>query len=194
MNEAKKAIEFAQPREGNEATLSSKEKLEAALKFKSLLDDTFLRFADKVKVSKDELNGTTESHLNLNIHMTDGTRLDATLVSRSKGLSSESAYVAIQEIVEGTGGKTHRYHTENGQDVRRFDREAHLPSSLPSIDFRGDPVLVRQQLEAQIEDMNNLFENRRLEKAMGLNDQPVGINEVIALDQILLDAEPSLMP
>ena len=189
-SEAAKQIEFVA--EGFNPELPTKEKLEAAAKFDDLVWLTLLRFAGDAKTyDRNAMDGShsMESMLGLELSQKDGSMVSICVRSESRDNGSESRGISL----EGEGGEYHWYYIE-GDFVLRYDDNTSLSSmeeeddDFDEIDMSGDEVYkhaVKDFLEAR-----NEIENGKLEQQMGLNRQPVGVEEINKLAKLLESARP----
>lgn len=189
-SEAAKQIEFVA--EGFNPELPTKEKLEAATKFDDLVWSTLLRFAGDAKTY--DLNAMDGSHsmestLDLELSQKDGSVVSICVRSESRDNGSKSRGISLKDR---DTGEYHWYYIED-DFVLRYDDNTSLSSmeedddDFDEIDMSGDEAYkhaVKALLEAR-----NKIENGKLEQQMGLNRQPVGVEEINKLAELLESAE-----
>lgn len=189
-SEAAKQMELVV--EGFNPELPTKEKLEAAAKFDDLVWSTLLRFAGDAKTY--DLNAMDGSHsmestLGLELSRKDGSVVSICVLSKSRD-GSKSRGISLED--KGTG-EYHWYYIED-DFVLRYDDNTSLSSMEEEDDddeiyMSGDEAYkhaVKALLEAR-----NKIENYKLEQQMGLNRQPVGVDEISKLAELLESAEVS---
>ena len=168
-------------------SLTDAEKMEAACKLSALVDDLLLRFADSVYVHKFYYPGSNngrESSLGLRIPLGDDDELTAWVGSYSNDKEDMRKYIKLDN------GR-YRYHMESQDEVLRYDLNTDAVESiapLPSrIRISGDNL--RSRLEDDMASLDNDIKNQQLERQLGVNDQPVGPDEVGRLARLLEGAE-----
>ena len=188
-SEAAKQMEFA---EGFNPELTTEEKLQAAVEFDDLVQSTLLRFAGDAKTY--DLNAMDGSHsmestLDLELSQKDGSVVSICVRSESRDNGSKSRGISLKDR---DTGEYHWYYIE-GDFVLRYDDNTSLSSmeeeddDFDEIDMSGDEAYkhaVKSLLEAR-----NKIENGKLEQQMGLNRQPVGVEEINKLAELLESAE-----
>ncbi len=197
INKAKQAIDFAKIPDGTQEILSSAEKLEAAVKFRELVDDTLLRNVNDVVSYKPGAllaNDNGSSRVSLGVTQEDGSMVSIGARTAASGVeinSGSKIEITIQELSpDGYGHKLHRYHmhTDDGE-VRRFDRpdmyKTVSESPYNRIDFNRHPDAIVSGLKRLISGLKNEIENQELAQQMGLNDQPVGPDEIAKLRTLI---------
>ena len=189
-SEAAKRMEFA---EGSDPELTTEEKIRAAKKFGDLVLSTLLRFAGDAKTY--DLNAMDGSHsmestLDLELSQKDGSVVSICVRSESRDNGSKSRGISLKDR---DTGEYHWYYIED-DFVLRYDDNTSLSSmeeeddDFDEIDMSGDEAYkhaVKALLEAR-----NKIENCKLEQQMGLNRQPVGVDEINKLAELLESAEP----
>lgn len=166
-SEAAKQMEFA---EGFNPELPTKEKLEAAAKFNDLVQLTLLRFAGDAKTyDHNAMDGShsMESMLDLELSQKDGSVVSICVRSESRDNGSEYRGISL----EGEGVEEYHWYYIEGDFVLRYDGN----TSLSPIEEDDDD-------DYEI-DMSG-------DEAMGLNHQPVGVDEISKLAKLLESAEP----
>ena len=155
--------------------LSDQEKLEAAKKLDDLVESTLEKFRDGVNDwSNLKINDDKKEYLSLflQVPQEDGSYLSIRVKSELSTDNTRSREIGIQEMRGIRGGEYHRYYIEDGQDgqdgqVLRFDSDF---SKSARTEFE------RPSLQE--------------EKDRGINHQPVGVNEIDKLAELLESAEP----
>jgi hypothetical protein len=189
-SEAAKQMEFVV--EGFNPELPTKEKLEAAAKFDGLVQSTLLRFAGDAKTyDRIAVDGShsMESTLGLELSRKDGSVVSICVLSKSRD-SSKSRGISLED--KGAG-EYHWYYIED-DFVLRYDDNTSL-SSMEEEDDDDDEIytssdeVYKHAVKALLEARNKI-ENYKLEQQMGLNRQPVGVDEINKLAELLESAEP----
>ena len=209
------ALDFTQEFDGAQPELTSAEKLEAADLFKGGVQDVFLKHIDRVS----RLNGKVAlypydySQLGLRATLDDGTRLNFEV----KSFDTETDVPFSLDVSENQAVdkpyRHSRYSLEpSGDEVRRFDMN-HQPlsgdtrkalgklSSSSTFVQRGvvvnedgarriDPEEVEATKEKLLFTWDDEFKRRDVERQLGVNDQPVGREEIKTLLELLSRAEP----
>lgn len=176
--------------------LKGVEQMQAAHNFNKLAQSTLFKFADNVEVYD---------------HTIFPERAQATLLLRtppdeagafiSIGVESSTIddekdnYVSISiQRIEGSGQgrELYNYYTDGRDCVRRFDAgdissKVRLRGEMPNY---GDASEMVEFLEGQIERVRNEIQNAQLEQDMGINRQPVGVDEINELAELLELAQP----
>ena len=160
-SEAAKQMEFA---EGFNPELTTEEKLQAAAEFDDLVQSTLLRFAEDVITDDSNMAGCHS--LDLVLSQKDGSEVSVGVhSSESLDDGSKSRGISLEE--RGTG-EYHWYYIEDGL-VLRYD------DNTSSYLGRGDGI----------EDVADIM-NSKLEQ----NRQPVGVDEMHKLAELLESAKP----
>ena len=183
-SEAAKQIEFVA--EGFNPELPTKEKLEAAAKFDGLVQSTFLRFAGDVKTY--DFNHSMESMLDLELSQKDGSVVSICVRSESRDNGPKSRGISL----EGKGvGEYHWYYIED-DFVLRHDGNTSLSSMEEEDDDFDDEIDMSgdEAYKYAVEARNEIENDKLEEQQMGLNRQPVGVEEVHKLAKLLESAEP----
>lgn len=169
--------------------------MEAAYKLSALVDDLLLRFAGDVRIHDHSVvpDGRRAS-LSLCVPLEDGNKISVIVNSSSKD--------------DGTGYKNifldnHRYQycVKSHEEALRHDRNMDIANvdvsesvMLPfgSKTSTGDravyEAIIKESLNGLARSRNDL-ENQRLERKLGVNDQPVDPDEIGRLAQLLEGAE-----
>lgn len=162
-------------------SLTEAEKLEAGYKLSSLVDETLVRFASEVRVSDDSIFGRMAV---VTLLLSSGeSPLRAKVSSRLKN-SPDGSQVEEKEIMimravpDAMDHPFCRYHTTPDGDVLRFDggRSEFKPKKWST-------------LKEELDDLDNLIDNVKLEIKMGLNDLPVGPDEIDKVAELVSGAE-----
>lgn len=188
MKEPSDNLDFIKPFENPEReSLTDAEKMEAAYRLSALVNDLLLRFADSVYVYKFDYPGSNngrESSLGLRLPLGDDDELTAWVGSYSNDKEDMRKYIKLDN------GR-YRYHMESQDEVLRYDLNTDAVESiapLPSrIRISGDNL--RSRLEDDMASLDNDIKNQQLERQLGVNDQPVGPDEVGRLARLLEGAE-----
>ena len=189
-SEAAKQMEFATG--GFDPELPDKEKLRAAKEFDGLVQSTLLRFAGDAKTHDHDIifSDRIQSEVSLEIPQKDGSVVSIGVYSGSLDNGTKSREITFVE--RGVGGY-HRYYIED-DFVLRYDDNTPF-SSMEEDDDKIDMSMMSDDdiYECAVRAMrktNNLIENCKLEQQMGLNRQPVGVEEISKLAKLLESAEP----
>lgn len=166
--------------------LTAAEKLEAAVKFDDLVQSTLFQFAESTSnYSHDAMipNGCS-SKLSLSVPQEDGSFVSVSVESTSLDNGTKRREIFIQEIYENRGRGFHNYYIEDNQ-VLRYDNANPVISSNNS-----STALSVEGIRQNIAAVRTERENSRLEQQMGLNRQPVGVDEINKLAELLESAKP----
>ena len=181
-SEAAKQMEFA---EGFNSALTTKEKLQAAAEFDDLVWLTLLRFAGDAKTyDHTESMDRVESQVLLEIPQKDGSYILVSVESALLDNGDKERSISIMEWDEGSK-ETHDYYIEDDQVLRYDDNIAERSRELKRV-LRPEGIIIMRMVDR----CNNEIENDKLEQQMGLNRQPVGVEEVRKLAKLLESAEP----
>ena len=181
-SEAAKQMEFA---EGFNSELTTKEKLQAAAEFDDLVWLTLLRFAGDAKTyDHTESMDRVESQVLLEIPQKDGSYILVSVESALLDNGDKERSISIMEWDEGSK-ETHDYYIEDDQVLRYDDNIAERSRELKRV-LRPEGIIIMRMVDR----CNNEIENDKLEQQMGLNRQPVGVEEVRKLAKLLESAEP----
>ena len=177
--------------EGFNPELPDKEKLRAAKEFDGLVQSTLLRFAGDAKTHDHDIifSDRIQSEVLLEIPQKDGSVVSIGVYSGSLDNGTKSREITFVE--RGVGGY-HRYYIED-DFVLRYDDNT--PFSLMEED--DDKIDMSMMSDDEIYECavramrktENLIENCKLEQQMGLNRQPVGVEEISKLAELLESAE-----
>lgn len=165
--------------------LDDQEKREAAEKLDDLVGSTLEKFPRHVK-SWTNINPEKIQDLSLllSVPQEDGSSITVSVRSEFSVDNTRFREISVQEIRNDRGGEYHRYYIEDGQALR-FDKDFSKPDDL------GLPMeLSVEAIKRSIDICKNQLENDRLEKEMGINRQPVGIDEIDKLAELLESAVP----
>ena len=185
-SEAAKQMEFA---EGFDPELTTGEKLWAAAKFNDLVQSTLLRFAGDAKTyDHTVLEDGIKSSILLEIPQEDGSCVLVEVESATFDGGGEERSV---RIIESDGGdkERHHYYIEDDQVLRYDDNLAERSRELRGA-LRPEESISIEGIKRMIDEYKNEIENDKLEQQMGLNRQPVGVEEVHKLAKLLESAEP----
>ena len=182
-SEAAKQMEFAA--EGFNPELTTEEKLRAAKEFDDLVQLTLLRFAGDAETYNHTLSmDRVESQVLLEIPQKDGSYILVSVESALLDNGDEERSISIMECDEGSK-ETHDYYIEDDQVLRYDDNLAERSRELKRV-LRPEGIIIMRMVDR----CNNEIENDKLEQQMGLNRQPVGVEEVHKLAKLLESAEP----
>ena len=181
-SEAAKQMEFA---EGFNPELATGEKLWAAAKFNDLVQSTLLRFAGDAKTyDHTVLTDGIKSNISLEIPQEDGSRVSVKVESALLDNGDKERSISIMEWDEGSE-ETHDYYIEDDQVLRYDDNIAERSRELKRV-LRPEGIIIIRMVDR----CNDEIENDKLEQQMGLNRQPVGVDEISKLAKLLESAEP----
>ena len=185
-SEAAKQMEFA---EGFNPELPDKEKLRAAKEFDGLVQSTLLRFAGNAKTyDHTVLEDRVESIIPLEIPQEDGSYVLVSVESALLDNGDKKRSIRITES-DGRDKETHDYYIEDGQ-VLRYDNNLAERSRKLGGALRPEESISIEGIKRMIDEYKNEIENDKLEQQMGLNRQPVGVEEISKLAKLLESAEP----
>lgn len=186
--------------------LDGAEREQVAAEFQDLANGLFLQYADKVKVYDHTVYlDSKQAHLSLNVPFDDSSSLSVGVHSLSKDSGMDKLDITLQEIgSDGYGHRFSRYHIETGNNedeiVRRYDNN-NVDLSDKSLQFKSqseyeseeseDPATLLERSEKYIVHLKNEIQNDALEREMGLNDQPIGVDELGKLTDLLTQAVPA---
>ena len=186
-SEAAKQMEFAA--EGFNPNLTTEEKIRAAVEFDDLVQSTLLRFAGDAKTyDHTVLEDRVESIIPLEIPQEDGSYV---LISAESALLDNGYKKRSVRITESDGRdkETHHYYIEDDQVLRYDNNLAERPRELKGA-LRPEESISIEGIKRMIDECKNEIENDKLEQQMGLNRQPVGVDEISKLAKLLESAEP----
>ena len=94
-------------------------------------------------------------------------------------------------IIESAGGdkESHHYYIEDDQVLRYDDNVAELSRELSGV-LRPEESISIKGMKRALDMCRNEVENCKLEQQMGLNRQPVGVEEINKLAKLLESARP----
>lgn len=186
-SEAAKQMEFA---EGFNLELTTEEKLRAAKEFDDLVQLTLLRFArDAETYDHTESMDRVKSQVLLEIPQKDGSYILVSVESALLDNGDKERSISIMEWDEGSE-ETHDYYIEDGQVLRYDNNLAERPRELGGALRPAEESISIEGIKRMIDECKNEIENDKLEQQMGLNRQPVGVEEVHKLAKLLESAEP----
>ena len=181
-SEAAKQMEFA---EGFNLELTTEEKLRAAKEFDDLVWLTLFRFAGDAKTyDHTESMDRVESQVLLEIPQKDGSYILVSVESALLDNGDKERSISITELDEGSE-ETHDYYIEDDQVLRYDDNIAKRSRELKRV-LRPEGIIIIRMVDR----CNNEIENDKLEQQMGLNRQPVGVDEISKLAKLLESARP----
>ena len=186
-SEAAKQMELVV--EGFNPELATGEKLWAAAKFNDLVQSTLLRFAGDAKTyDHTVLTDGIKSKISLEIPQEDGSRVSVKVESALLDSGDEKRFISITES-DGRDKETHHYYIEDDQ-VLRYDNNLAERSRKLGGALRPEESISIEGIKRMIDEYKNEIENDKLEQQMGLNRQPVGVDEISKLAKLLESAEP----
>ena len=186
-SEAAKQMEFAA--EGFNPNLTTEEKIRAAVEFDDLVQSTLLRFAGDAKTyDHTVLEDRVESIIPLEIPQEDGYYVLISVESALLDNGYKKRSVRITES-DGRDKETHHYYIEDDQVLRYDNNLAERPRELKGA-LRPEESISIEGIKRMIDECKNEIENDKLEQQMGLNRQPVGVDEISKLAKLLESAEP----
>ena len=169
--------------------LSKEEKARAAADFDDLVQETLLQFAGEAN-TYDHTVFTDRVKSRVLLYATQGERT-VTILTESATLDdgTQDRIISLSE----RGGDRFRYHLEDGV-VRRFDTPQGSESQreMPQELTIGRNLPLEEAYErapATVDHLKNELANQKLERQMGINDQPVDTHEVAQLRELLATAE-----
>ena len=175
--------------EGFNPELTTEEKIRAAAEFEGLVLSTFLRFAGDAKTyDHTVLKDGIKSRVSLEIPQEDGSRVSVKVESALLDSGDEKRFISIAES-DGRDKETHHYYIEDGQ-VLRYDNNLAERSRKLGGALRPEESISIEGIKRMIDEYKNEIENDKLEQQMGLNRQPVGVEEIHKLAKLLESAEP----
>jgi len=189
-------LDFIKPFENQEESLTDAEKMEAAYNMSALVNDLLLRFADSVSVRKlaysDGCNGKQAS-LELRVSLGDSEDLSIVVGSYSDDKGDMLKYIGLGD------NSRYRYHMENWDEVLRYDLNTDVIENAKPLSTRvaeisdilrgNDPSILNANMDDVVSRLDNIMENKQLERRLGVNDQPVDPDEIGRLAQLLEGAE-----
>ncbi len=193
-------MDFVQVFDGTQPELDDAERLEAASAFKSTVQDLFLTNIERTS----RLNGKVAlypcdySHLDLTIPQEDGSRLgvDAKSFDTTQATITPYSLSVFERVPYGQPFRHMRYEmTPDGSEVVRHDA-VHEPVRFDKPIMKEKPTKLSDSERAvAFQGLANVWEDefkrRDLERQLGLNDQPVGLEEVQSLAKLINDAKPT---
>ncbi len=175
--------------EGFNPELTTEEKIRAAAEFEGLVLSTFLRFAGDAKTyDHTVLEDGIKSRISLEIPQEDGSCVLVEVESALLDSGDEKRFISITESDE-RDKETHHYYIEDGQ-VLRYDNNLAERSRKLGGALRPEESISIEGIKRMIDEYKNEIENDKLEQQMGLNRQPVGVEEIHKLAKLLESAEP----
>lgn len=185
-SEAAKQMKFA---EGFNPELTTEEKIRAAVEFDDLIQSTLLRFAgDAETYDHTESMDRVKSQVLLEIPQKDGSYILVSVESALLDNGDKERSISIMEWNEGIK-ETHDYYIEDDieddQVLRYDDNIAERSRELKRV-LRPEGIIIIRMVDR----CNDEIENDKLEQQMGLNRQPVGVDEISKLAKLLESAEP----
>lgn len=160
--------------------LDDQEKRETATKLDDLVGSTLEKFQDQVNDwSHLKIHNDKKEYLSLllRVPQEDGSYLSIGVESKLSTDGARSREIDVHEMRSNGGGEYHRYYIEDGQALR-FDKDFSEPKKTPSVFDENTGLHMIRDLTLQEE------------KDMGINHQPVGVDEIDKLAELLESAVP----
>jgi hypothetical protein len=201
-NEGEEFLDFLTPFDGTQAEIDSRERNQVADRFKSLVADTLLNNAADV-LHDDHCPGFENDYIGLIKEDADEVRWSLS----AKSLTNEQPpddelesaeeirkQITIQKIVKDYGRERVIYRLGSDGVVRRNDfgdiwaktkqeRQAELSHFIIKRSSTSHEEL--EQIQQAIEEMNESIQNSRLERKLGLNNQPISLQEMEGLEMFV---------
>lgn len=173
--------------------LEGAEELHAMRDFNDLVEDTLLQFAGDVWVHDDVWPDKTVNALLLKTPQdTEGSFMSICVELESLDNGTQERKISVQRMDRnGRGREYHEYYTD-GDCVRRDDLgDIYDQMAYREVPKTGDPFdAVRFVLGGGMTGRSkDQSENTQLEQDVGLNRQPVGVEEVAALREVIESTE-----
>ena len=185
-SEAAEQMKFA---EGFDPELTTEEKLQAAAEFGDLVCLTLLRFAGDAKTyDHTVVTDGIKSSILLEIPQEDGSCVLVEVESATLDNGDEERSIRIIEL-DGGDKERHHYYIEDDQVLRYDDNLAERSRGLRGA-LRPEESISIEGIRRALDMCRNEVENYKLEQQMGLNRQPVGVEEIGKLAELLESAEP----
>ena len=185
-SEAAEQMKFA---EGFDPELTTEEKLQAAAEFGDLVCLTLLRFAGDAKTyDHTVVTDGIKSSILLEIPQEDGSCVLVEVESATLDNGDEERSIRIIEL-DGGDKERHHYYIEDDQVLRYDDNLAERSRELRGA-LRPEESISIEGIRRALDMCRNEVENYKLEQQMGLNRQPVGVEEIGKLAELLESAEP----
>lgn len=176
-----------------DAGLTTEEKQKAADKFEELVLSALLGFAEST-ANFNHSGGVdgVRLYLTLSVPQEDGSSIGIVVSSATLDDGPKERRINIQAVRDNaTGDVAHSYYTENGQvlrhDVNTVVDRREEPRGALGVD---EKALSAEEIKHAIGVARNEMENGRLEQQMGLSRQPVGVDEINKLAELLESARP----
>lgn len=152
----------------------------------ALVDDLLLKFADHTKI--DDHTDMKVAVLQLKIPLDDNEKISISVESHSYDGGSMRKLIFLTDNKSYT---KHRYHMESRDEVLRYDQDASEPGEIDLIlaDIHNSDTIDENALKSFMARTENASRNQQLEKQLGVNDQPIGPDEIDKLTQLLEGAE-----
>lgn len=203
-NDPNLGLEFIVPFDGTQPEVESRDRELVASRFTALIEDTFLNNADQVN----HFAQSTMPHdsILLDKQVTSDTKwtlaVDSQTEERPPNDEWESAEeirgtVSIQKILNVSGGRQMvSYRLGSDGTVRRYDHgdayekmQAERAAGLGDIAMRVPRPGSSESVEVIESQIKNIFEtvipNDRLARKMGLNEQPISLEEMEGLEDFV---------
>lgn len=184
-SEAAKQMEFAK---GFNPELTTEEKLKAAVELDDLVQSTLLRFAGDAKTYDHTVSiDRVQSSVYLEIPQKDGSYVLVSVESALLDNGDKKRSIRITEL-DKRDKEMHDYYIEDDQVLRYDGNIAERPRELRKV-LRPESISI-EGIKRALDECRNEIENSKLEQQMGLNRQPVGVEEISKLAELLESAKP----
>ncbi len=195
-------LSFIQPFGGEQGVVSEKEQQVVAERFISLFEETLMNNPTDAQNFSDDVSKS--EYLTMHIQSKATPQIRHTLALRATEMVTESDYdwqqaeevsksIGIQVVEEERGGNIYEYRLGSDGVVRRHDitkqklEDQRAFKKLGKTAVPGETheeALVREAAEG-IEELLIGVQNSRLEREMGLNDQPISLTEMEGLEDFV---------
>lgn len=157
-------------------------------KFSSLVEELLLRFADNVRLYDGTLiSGQKEAKVCLYAPLgCDGERVCVSVgsLSRKDGTTGQYIYLGDDRYDK------HQYYVDSrcgsSDEVLRYDRLSPTPIKGRNI-LSAHQEISQEKILENLCDAYNELENQKLERELGINDQPVSPDEINELAAALME-------
>lgn len=191
-NDTPKSSEYFQPLlvDNIDQDIDEERQLKPVVRFNQVIQSMLHRFSDDVNRYKHAtLSESLSSKLSLTIPQEDKPPLSVHIESTILANNETRRKISVQEWREdGTPAAFHRYH-EEGDAVLRYDIED-MSKRMSLLSSSGSEISERV-ISERIEQTKNEIKNSELERQLGVNDQPVTIDEINKLAELLESAQVS---
>lgn len=184
------SFEFTQPFDGTHPEVAPEEQRAVSQKFSSFVDDIMLNNVSRIHTTDPRINGESTPHSRLILKRLEDDSLTV-LVEVSPKSKTAAKYVDLEQI----GGDRVSYRLGHDGVVTRFDVAEKKPEetdaeTLDGIRYLNGTETPEEGLvasEGLLKHLSEALANDRLEKEMGINDQPIGMDELNSLISLVLE-------